>query len=78
MDKMELLQVAIKQYGLNPGSLIMEKELQPNSWQGDLHFKIRVDNRFYSARFIGNKRYETDVFINLSDEVLTTKRLCLL
>lgn len=77
MDKMKLLQTAIKPYGLNPGRLLIEKELQPDSWHGDLHFKIHVDNKSYSARFIGNKRYESDVFINLSDEVLTEQlRFC--
>lgn len=71
MDKIQLLQKAIKQYGINPTSLMIENELQPNSWHGDLHFKIHVDKKSYSARFIGNNRYETDVFIKLSDEVLT-------
>ncbi|SEF71275.1 phosphotransferase enzyme family protein [Paenibacillus sp. UNC499MF] len=77
MDKTKLLQTAIKQYGLNPDRLIIEKELQPDSWHGDLHFKIHVDHKSYSARFIGNERYESGVFINLSDEVLTEQvRFC--
>ncbi|MFF2019708.1 phosphotransferase enzyme family protein [Paenibacillus sp. NPDC058177] len=74
---MQLLKLSIKQYGLNPSSLIIEKELQPNSLHGDVHFKIHVDNKAYSARFIADKRYETDVFIKLSDEVLTEQmRFC--
>ncbi|WP_256123731.1 phosphotransferase enzyme family protein [Paenibacillus chitinolyticus] len=77
MDKVQLLKMSIKPYGLNPSRLIIEKELQPDSWHGDLHFKIHVDNKSYSARFIGIKRYETDVFIKLSDEILTEQlRFC--
>lgn len=77
MDKVQLLQMAVKHYGLNPSSLVVEKELQLLSWHGDLHFKIYVDKKAYSARFIGNKRYETDVFIKLSNEVLTEQiRYC--
>lgn len=77
MDEVQLLKMAIKQYGLNPSSLIIEKELQSNNWHGDLHFKIYIDNKSFSARFIGNKRYETDVFIKLSDKVLNEQiRFC--
>ncbi|WP_217558926.1 phosphotransferase enzyme family protein [Paenibacillus sp. GbtcB18] len=77
MDEVQLLKMAVKQYGLNPSSLIIEKELQSNNWHGDLHFKIHIDNKSFSARFIGNKRYETDVFIQLSDKVLNEQiRFC--
>lgn len=77
MDKVQLLKLAVKQYGLNSHKLIIEKELQSNNWHGDLHFRINVDNKSYSARFIGNKRYETDVFIQLSDTVLNEQiRFC--
>ncbi|WP_438433060.1 phosphotransferase enzyme family protein [Gorillibacterium sp. sgz500922] len=72
-----LLQTSIKQYGLNPGSLTIEKELNPTSGHGDLHYKIQVDNQFYSARWMSNKRYETEAFIQVTDEVLTEQmRFC--
>jgi hypothetical protein len=77
MDEVQLLKLAVKQYGLNSHNLIIEKELQSNNWHGDLHFKINVDNKSYSSRFIGNKRYETDVFIKLSDTILNEQiRFC--
>ncbi|WP_127581817.1 phosphotransferase enzyme family protein [Paenibacillus koleovorans] len=77
MDEVQLLKTAIKQYGLNPSSLIVDKVIQSNNWHGDLHFKILVDNKYFSARFIGEKRYESDIFIKLSDEVLTEQiRFC--
>lgn len=77
MDMLQFLQMSIKHYGLDPSSLIIETELQSNSWHGDLHFKIHANNKSYSARIIGNKRYETDVFIELSDEVLSEQiRFC--
>ncbi|WP_232697499.1 hypothetical protein [Brevibacillus daliensis] len=52
MEKVQLLQNSIKQYGLNPNQLVFEKELHSTSWHGDLHFKIHVDNKSYSARLI--------------------------
>lgn len=77
MDDVQLLKLALKQYGLNSHNLIIEKELQSNNWHGDLHFKINIDNQSFSARFIGNKRYETDVFIKLSNTVLNEQiRFC--
>ena len=53
MEKVQFLQNSMKQYGFNSSSLVIEKELHRNSWHGDLHFKIHVDNKPYSARFIG-------------------------
>ncbi|MFD2611370.1 phosphotransferase enzyme family protein [Paenibacillus gansuensis] len=77
MDEFQLLKSALKPYHLNPSTLMIEKKLQSNSWHGDLHFKVCVDNKSYSARFIGNKRYETDVFISVSDAVLAEQiRFC--
>ncbi|GAA3411489.1 hypothetical protein ACFFNY_20210 [Paenibacillus hodogayensis] len=67
----QLLHKAIGQYGLNPDRLSVEQEIQSDSWHGDLHFKVRVDDHAYSARLMREKRYETDVFVQLTDEVLT-------
>nr|WP_258567504.1 hypothetical protein [Paenibacillus sp. CGMCC 1.16610] len=71
MDNIKLLQMAVRQYGCNPEDLVFEKELQSNSWHGDLHFKILLKEKAFSARFISYKRYENDVFVKLTDEVLT-------
>lgn len=71
MDNFKLLQMAIKHYGFNPEDLVFEKELQSNTWHGDLHFKIQLKEKSFSARFISYKRYENNVFVKLTDEVLT-------
>ncbi|MFD1888236.1 phosphotransferase enzyme family protein [Paenibacillus wenxiniae] len=70
IDKTLLLQRAIYLYGLNANSLTIEQELQSYNQHGDIHFQIRINHQSYSARLIGNKRYETDVFIGLSDEIV--------
>ncbi|WP_374706948.1 hypothetical protein [Paenibacillus sp. J31TS4] len=70
MDEAHLLELAVKQYGFHPSRLRIERKLQANHWHGDLHFHIHIDDKSYSARIIGNKRYETDAFIKLSNEVL--------
>lgn len=71
MDNIKLLQLAVKQYGYNPEDLVVEKELQSNTWHGDLHLKIHLKEKSFSARFISHKRYESNVFVKLTDEVLT-------
>ncbi|MDQ0887947.1 Ser/Thr protein kinase RdoA (MazF antagonist) [Paenibacillus sp. V4I9] len=71
MDNIKLLQVAVKQYGYNPEDLVVEKELQLNTWHGDLHFKIHLKEKSFSARFTSHERYEISVFVKLTDEVLT-------
>ncbi|MEK8131654.1 phosphotransferase [Paenibacillus filicis] len=77
MKELQLLQTAVKQYELDARSLVVEGVLQPDSRHGDLHDQIQVNGNFYSARFISSKRYGTDVFIPLSDEVLTEQiRFC--
>jgi hypothetical protein len=63
--------MAVRQYGFNPDDLVFEKELQSNTWHGDLHFKIHLKEKSFSARFISYKRYENNVFVKLTDEVLT-------
>ncbi|PJZ18193.1 hypothetical protein CEW46_29950, partial [Bacillus cereus] len=37
-------------------SLAVEEELHKNSWHTDLHYKIIVNGKRYSARFINSKR----------------------
>ncbi len=77
MDQLRVLQNAIRAYGIHPDSLTIEQELQSYGKHGDMHFKIRVHHQLYSARFIVDKRYDTDVFITLSDEVLNEQiRFC--
>lgn len=71
MDSIKLLEAAVKQYGYNPESLVVEKQLQQNSWHGDLHFKIHLNEKSFSARFISHKRYESNVFVKLTDAVLS-------
>ncbi|MEK1830290.1 hypothetical protein AAAC51_18030 [Priestia megaterium] len=54
---------AVEIYGMDPKSLVVHEELPKNS-HGDLHFKIQLENKCYSARFIGSERYDHDVFGN--------------
>lgn len=37
-------------------SLAVEGKLHNNSWNTDLHYKIMVNGKRYSARFINSKR----------------------
>lgn len=67
---LDLLKNAIKPFGLDPKTLRIIKELQPDNWHGDLHYKIEVEGKSYSARFLSRKRYEQSAFIDLTDEVL--------
>lgn len=65
----EMIYDAVEIYGMDPKSLVVHEELPKNS-HGDLHFKIQLENKCYSARFIGSERYDHDVFGELTDDVL--------
>ncbi|NOU92665.1 phosphotransferase [Paenibacillus sp. LMG 31456] len=68
-DQLEMLATAIKAYGLDPKTLILEMEL-PQNYHGDRHFKINIDGGCFSARFISDNRYQHDVFVKLTEPVL--------
>ncbi|MGZ7148802.1 phosphotransferase [Bacillus sp. BC08] len=51
-------------------SLLVEEELHKNSWNTDLHYKIIVNGKRYSARFINSKRTINPAFGTLSNEQL--------
>ena len=51
-------------------SLAVEEELHNNSWNTDLHYKIIVNGKRYSARFINNNRTINPAFGALSNEQL--------
>ncbi|MHB0802642.1 phosphotransferase [Bacillus thuringiensis] len=51
-------------------SLVLEEELHNNSWNTDLHYKISVNGKRYSARFINNNRTINPAFGTLSNEQL--------
>ncbi|CAG7618147.1 phosphotransferase enzyme family protein [Paenibacillus allorhizosphaerae] len=70
MDKqMDMLQQALAAYNLIPHCLVIETTMQKH-FHGDDHFKIRIGEKAYSARFISGKRYEHDVFLPLTDTIL--------
>jgi Ser/Thr protein kinase RdoA (MazF antagonist) len=72
MDRsLALLQHALSTYDLSGDEVVIEKILT-NIYHSDDHFKIRIGNKAYSARFIKDRnRYEHDVFVPLTDAVLT-------
>ncbi|HDR6297748.1 phosphotransferase [Bacillus cereus group sp. RP37] len=51
-------------------SLAVEEELHNDSWNTDLHYKIMVNGKRYSARFIKSKRTINPAFGTLSNEQL--------
>ncbi|MGE6401156.1 phosphotransferase enzyme family protein [Bacillus cereus] len=51
-------------------SLVVEEELHKDSWNTDLHYKIMVNGKRYSARFINSKRTINPAFGTLSNEQL--------
>ncbi|MEK4913349.1 phosphotransferase [Bacillus sp. FSL E2-8887] len=51
-------------------SLAVEEELHKNSWNTDLHYKIMVNGKRYSARFINSKRTINPAFGALSNKQL--------
>ena len=51
-------------------TLVVEEELHKNSWNTDLHYKIMVNGKRYSARFINSKRTINPAFGALSNEQL--------
>jgi Ser/Thr protein kinase RdoA (MazF antagonist) len=66
----QLIKKALKPYSLGNESLLIEKELHPDSWNSDLHYKIVVDGKPFSARFIRNNRSPHHVFGEISNEIL--------
>ncbi|MEK4707805.1 phosphotransferase enzyme family protein [Bacillus sp. FSL R10-2780] len=51
-------------------SLVVEEELHKDSWNTDLHYKIMVNGKRYSARFINSNRIINPAFGTLSNEQL--------
>ena len=54
-------------------SLVIEEELHINSWHTDLHYKIMVNGKRYSARFMNSNRIINPAFGALSNEQLKSK-----
>ncbi|MEW8986347.1 MAG: phosphotransferase, partial [Bacillus sp. (in: firmicutes)] len=71
----EVIKRALKDYHIGQTFLI-EQEL--SSWSRDLHYKIQVDGKKYSARFLKENRSPNNVFGAISDKVLTEQtKFCL-
>ncbi|WP_237982214.1 phosphotransferase [Bacillus thuringiensis] len=51
-------------------TLVVEEELHNNSWNTDVHYKIMVNGKRYSARFINSDRTINPAFGTLSNEQL--------
>ncbi|MGE6539383.1 phosphotransferase enzyme family protein [Bacillus luti] len=51
-------------------TLVVEEELHKNSWHTDLHYKIMVNGKRYSARFMNSNRIINPAFGALSNEQL--------
>ncbi|CAG7597191.1 Stress response kinase A [Paenibacillus solanacearum] len=66
----DLLHYALAAYDMNADSVAVES-VMPRNFHGDAHYKIRIGELAYSARFISGSRYEHDVFLPLTDAVLT-------
>lgn len=66
-----LIQEALYSFFPEYSNLIIDKELHLGSWNKDLHYKISVNNKFYSIRFIGDNRSSHNVFGEITDEILT-------
>ncbi|WP_129690999.1 hypothetical protein [Gottfriedia acidiceleris] len=66
----KLLINILNQYPLSLESIVVEKELNPQSWYNDKHYKIFVNNYDYSARFISMQRSNNEFFGELSDEII--------
>jgi Ser/Thr protein kinase RdoA (MazF antagonist) len=68
-NDLSMLYHAIKLYDLDINTLMIEIEL-PGVYHTDYHYKIRVQEKSYSARFISQNRYDHDIFFELTDHVL--------
>jgi len=66
----QLIKKALEPYTLGNKSLIIEKELHIGSWNNDLHYKIVVDGKNFSARFIKLERSPNTVFGQISNNIL--------
>lgn len=67
----QLINTALQSFFPEYNDLIVEGELHIGSWNKDLHYKISVNNKYYSIRFIGNNRSFNNVFGEITDEILT-------
>lgn len=70
-EKFRMIQEALGGFGLDSNTLVVRRKL-PDNWHGDLHYKIAVEGKSYSARFMAYQRAKEDAspFANLADEVL--------
>ncbi|MDG5470539.1 phosphotransferase [Jeotgalibacillus sp. ET6] len=67
---------ALEAYGEDSKRLNGYKKL-PENFHGDHHYQIQLENKTFSARFIGLKRYDHAAFGELTDNVLTEQmRFC--
>jgi Ser/Thr protein kinase RdoA (MazF antagonist) len=66
----QLIKKALEPYSIGNKSLEIEKELHTDSWNSDLHYKIVVDGKPFSARFIKNNRSPNNVFGEISNDIL--------
>ncbi|MCM3572562.1 phosphotransferase [Mesobacillus subterraneus] len=71
----EVMKRALEDYQIGQ-TYIIEQEL--SSWSRDLHYKIEVDGKRYSARFLKENRSPNDVFGAITEEILTEQiKFCL-
>jgi Ser/Thr protein kinase RdoA (MazF antagonist) len=64
----DLITQALIPYSLGYRTLVIENELQ--SWSFDLHFKISLDERVFSARFVKDNRSPNNVFGEMNADIL--------
>ncbi|PGS14853.1 hypothetical protein COC45_08780 [Bacillus cereus] len=65
-----IIRNAVMSYFEEIHSLAVEEELHKDSWNTDLHYKIMVNGKRYSARFMNSKRTINPAFGSLSNEQL--------
>ncbi|TPV41089.1 phosphotransferase enzyme family protein [Bacillus dicomae] len=65
-----IIRNAVMNYFKEIHSLAVEEELHKDSWNTDLHYKIMVNGKRYSARFMNSKRTINPAFGALSNEQL--------
>ncbi|MBO1580406.1 MULTISPECIES: phosphotransferase enzyme family protein [Bacillus] len=65
-----LVRKAISYYFTDIHALQIEEELNKGSWNKDLHYKIMINGKRYSARFLGVNRTENPAFGHITNKQL--------
>jgi len=66
----QIIKSSLRSFFPQLNHISVEKALHKGSWNKDLHYKITVDSKAYSIRFIGENRSENGVFGEITNEVL--------